>query len=59
VTAPARAAWWLVSPALIAITACLVVPVLGALALSFTDFDIYGVADRHNVRFIGSPTTAG
>lgn len=48
-----RAAWWLVSPALIAIAVCLVVPVLAALALSFTDFDIYGVADRHNVRFIG------
>lgn len=48
-----RAAWWLVSPALIAITAALVIPVAAGLALSFTDFDIYGVADRHNVRFIG------
>jgi multiple sugar transport system permease protein len=53
VTAERRTAWWLVSPALIAIAVCLVVPVLAALALSFTDFDIYGVADRHNVRFIG------
>ncbi|HEX3760056.1 MAG TPA: sugar ABC transporter permease [Kofleriaceae bacterium] len=48
-----RAAWWLVSPALIAITVFFVIPVIAALALSFTDFDIYGVADRHNVRFIG------
>lgn len=48
-----RAAWWLVSPALIAILVCFVIPVIAALALSFTDFDIYGVADRHNVRFIG------
>lgn len=48
-----RAAWWLVSPALVAITVFLVIPVVAALALSFTDFDIYGVADRHNVRFIG------
>jgi multiple sugar transport system permease protein len=47
------AAWWLVSPALIAITVCFVLPVIAALALSFTDFDIYGIADRHNVRFIG------
>lgn len=47
------AAWWLVSPALIAITVCFVIPVIAALALSFTDFDIYGIADRHNVRFIG------
>ena len=47
------AAWWFVSPALIAIAVCFVVPVICALALSFTDFDIYGVADRHNVRFIG------
>jgi multiple sugar transport system permease protein len=52
VTRP-RAAWWLVSPALIAITAALVIPVAAGLALSLTDFDIYGVADRHNVRFIG------
>ena len=52
-TAERRAAWLLVSPALIAIAVCLVLPVLAALALSFTDFDLYGVADRHNVRFIG------
>jgi multiple sugar transport system permease protein len=48
-----RAAWSFVSPALIAIAAFFVVPVIAALALSFTDFDIYGVADRDNVRFIG------
>jgi multiple sugar transport system permease protein len=47
------AAWWFVSPALAAVVVCFVVPVIGALALSFTDFDIYGIADRHNVRFIG------
>jgi multiple sugar transport system permease protein len=48
-----RAAWWFVSPALLVLAVCFVVPVVAALALSFTDFDIYGVADRHNVRFIG------
>jgi len=53
VTAPRRAAWWFVSPALIAITVGFVVPVAAALVLSFTDFDIYGVADRGNVRFVG------
>jgi multiple sugar transport system permease protein len=53
VTARPAAGWWFVSPALIAVTVCFVVPVVAALALSFTDFDIYGVADRGNVRFIG------
>jgi multiple sugar transport system permease protein len=48
-----RAAWWFVAPALVAVAVFFVVPVLAALALSFTDFDIYGVADRDNVRFIG------
>jgi multiple sugar transport system permease protein len=47
------AAWWFVSPALIALVVFLVVPVTAAFALSFTDFDIYGVADRDNVRFVG------
>jgi multiple sugar transport system permease protein len=46
-------AWSFVSPALIAIAAFFAVPVVAALALSFTDFDIYGVADAGNVRFIG------
>ncbi len=50
---PPRAAWWFVSPALIALVVSFAVPVVAALALSFTDFDIYGVADRGNVRFVG------
>ena len=52
-TARPRAAWSFVSPALVAVLVLFVVPVLAALALSFTDFDLYGVADRHLVRFIG------
>lgn len=52
-TAPRRAAWWFVSPALTALAVCLAIPAIAALALSFTDFDIYGVADRDNVRFVG------
>ena len=47
------APWWFVSPALIAIVVFFVVPVLAALVLSFTDFDLYGVADHGNVRFVG------
>jgi multiple sugar transport system permease protein len=53
VIARPRAAWGFVSPALTAVAVFFVVPVIAALVLSFTDFDIYGVADRHNVRFIG------
>ena len=47
------AAWGFVSPALIAITVFFVVPVIAALVLSFTDFDIYGISDPTTVRFIG------
>jgi multiple sugar transport system permease protein len=53
VTVRPRAAWWFVSPALLAVIVFFVVPVAAALVLSFTDFDLYGVADRGNVRFIG------
>jgi multiple sugar transport system permease protein len=53
VTGGLRAGWWFAAPAVAVIAVCFVVPVLGALALSFTDFDIYGIADRHNVRFVG------
>lgn len=42
-----------ISPALLAIGVFFVVPVLAAFALSFTDFDIYGVADLGNVRWVG------
>ena len=50
---PAQAAWLFVLPALLAIAVFFVVPVLAALAMSATDFDIYALADLHNVRFIG------
>lgn len=43
----------LVTPALAALLVFFVVPVLAALLLSFTDFDLYGVADLGNVRFVG------
>jgi multiple sugar transport system permease protein len=50
---PRLAPYALVSPALLAVLAFFVLPVLAAFALSFTDFDIYGVADLDNVRLVG------
>ena len=48
-----RAGWLFVVPALVAIAVFFVVPVAAALLMSATDFDIYGLADLRNVRFIG------
>lgn len=48
-----RTGWLFVAPALIAISVFFVVPVAAALAMSFTDFDLYALADLHNLRFIG------
>jgi multiple sugar transport system permease protein len=49
----ATAAWWFVAPALFVIGVFFVLPVLAALIVSFTDFDIYALADIRNLRFIG------
>jgi multiple sugar transport system permease protein len=51
--ARANPAWFFVAPALAAIALFLFVPVFASLLLSFTDFDIYAVADIDNLRFIG------
>jgi multiple sugar transport system permease protein len=48
-----RAAWGFVAPALIVIGVFFVLPVVSALLLSFTDFDLYALADRGNLRFVG------
>jgi len=48
-----RAAWLFTAPALIVIGAFFFVPVLAALALSLTDFDLYALADLRNLRFVG------
>jgi len=48
-----RAAWTFIAPALIVIGAFFFVPVLAALALSVTDFDLYALADLRNLRFVG------
>ena len=51
-----RAGWLFIAPALAAIAVFFVVPVAAALAMSFTDFDIYALADLRNLRFIGLTT---
>ncbi len=47
------AAWWFVAPALSVIGVFFFLPVLAALALSLTDFDIYALADLGNLRLVG------
>jgi multiple sugar transport system permease protein len=47
------AAWWFVGPALLVIAVFFFVPVLGALAMSMTDFDLYALSDWRNLRFVG------
>jgi multiple sugar transport system permease protein len=47
------AAWVLLSPALGAIALFFAVPLVAALFLSLTDFDIYALADWRNARFVG------
>ncbi len=47
------AAWWFLAPALLVIGAFFLLPVLGSLLLSLTDFDIYAVASYGNTRFVG------
>lgn len=48
-----RVAWAFTAPVLVATAAMLVAPTLAAFALSLTDFDIYALADLHNLRFVG------
>jgi len=48
-----RAAWLLLSPALGAIALFFALPLIAALLLSLTDFDIYALADLRNLRFVG------
>ena len=48
-----RAAWLFTAPALLVIGLFFFVPVLAAFVLSLTDFDLYALADLHNLRFVG------
>ncbi|WP_372013205.1 carbohydrate ABC transporter permease [Pseudoxanthomonas sp. 10H] len=47
------AGWMFAGPALLVIGVFFGLPVLSALALSLTDFDLYALADRSNLRFVG------
>ncbi len=47
------AGWPFAAPALVMIAVFFLLPVIGAFALSFTDFDLYALADPNNLRMIG------
>jgi multiple sugar transport system permease protein len=49
----ARVAWAFLAPALLLIGLFFFLPVVAAFLLSLTDFDLYALADVHNVRFVG------
>jgi multiple sugar transport system permease protein len=51
--AETRAAWLFLAPALLLLGVFFFLPIAAAFLLSFTDFDIYAIADPHNVRLIG------
>ena len=53
IRAEARAGWAMTAPALTAIGLFFLLPAIAALVLSFTDFDIYALANLNNLRFIG------
>ena len=48
-----RAGWWFVAPALIVLGTFFFLPVLAALVMSVTDFDLYSLTDISNLRFVG------
>ena len=50
---PSTAGWLFAAPALTVIGLFFGLPVIAALALSLTDFDIYALADLGNLRFVG------
>ena len=45
-------AFWFLAPALAVIAVFFFVPVLASVVLSLTDFDIYAIASRANLRFV-------
>jgi len=49
----ARSGWAFLAPALLLIAVFFFLPVLAALLLSFTDFDIYALGDLDRLRFVG------
>ncbi|OOG62901.1 sugar ABC transporter permease [Rhodanobacter sp. B04] len=49
---PQRAAWLFLAPALLVLGVFFLLPVIAALALSLTDYDLYALANIHNLRFV-------
>ncbi|HET6555194.1 MAG TPA: sugar ABC transporter permease [Dyella sp.] len=47
-----RAAWWFLTPALLVLGVFFLVPVIAALGLSLTDYDLYALADIRHLRFV-------
>lgn len=48
-----RTAWLFLTPALLVLGVFFLLPVIAALGLSLTDYDLYALANLHNLRFIG------
>ncbi|HET7359645.1 MAG TPA: sugar ABC transporter permease [Rhodanobacteraceae bacterium] len=48
-----HAAWLFLAPALLVLGVFFLLPVLAGFALSLTDFDLYSLANLHNLRFVG------
>lgn len=46
------AAWWFLAPALLVLGVFFLLPVVAALALSLTDYDLYALADIRHLRFV-------
>jgi multiple sugar transport system permease protein len=53
-----RAAWGFVAPALTVLALFFFLPVVAALLLSFTDFDLYALGDASLARFVGTDNYA-
>ena len=49
---PQRAAWLFLTPALLVLGVFFLLPVIAALLLSLTDYDLYALANIHNLRFV-------
>ncbi len=47
-----RAAWLFLAPALLVLGVFFLLPVIAALGLSLTDYDLYALADIRNLRFV-------
>ncbi|MEP6769664.1 MAG: sugar ABC transporter permease [Acidobacteriota bacterium] len=58
-SAEARAALLFLAPGLLIVGVFFLIPVASAFLLAFTDFDIYALADTHNVRIVGLSNFAG